>query len=277
MSRELEHLLQVGSLEFGAWWLQLGNKLKPEGKKHHWNLFHLIATGQKTSLDQHIQILSGYDYTSQINGLENLGALRGQNILLLGNHSHLGPIEGYGETILTSYYVKKYTDEEVRWIRGRGKSLKENARQLVDKSIGTIPIYDDRIMSLKAILEAFRDNETVGLYPEGENSITLKPGNPTAGKLVMIAIEKDIPVILASTHFQDNTFFANFAPLFDEEKNKQIQNIFKKLTRQEENEMKGNLVNYTMARIARHLPEHKRGYYRNFQDVISRFEELTTQ
>ena len=273
MSKELKHLVQVGSLEFGAWWLQLGNKLKPEGKKHYWNLFHLIATGQQTSLDRHIQILSGYDYTFHINGLGNLEALRGQNILLLGNHSHLGPIEGYGETILTSYYVKKFTDEEVRWIRGRGKSLKENARQLVDKSLDTIPIYDDSIGSLRSIFEAFRKHETIGLYPEGDNSIALRQAIPTAGSLVLVAIKRDIPVICASTYFQDKTFFANFVPLLDQQKYQEIQNILNgKLTRQEKNKMKENIINYAMSIIARSLPVNRRGYYQDYQGIISQFE-----
>ena len=125
MSKELEHLVQLGSLEFGTWWLQFGNKLKPEGRRHWRNLVHLMATGQNTSMSEHIRILDGYDYSSNINGLENLEQLRYKNILILGNHSHLGPLEGFGETILTSYYVRKTTDKEIRWIRGRGKSLKK--------------------------------------------------------------------------------------------------------------------------------------------------------
>lgn len=35
MSKELEHLVQVGSLEFGGWWLQLRDKLKPKGRKNY--------------------------------------------------------------------------------------------------------------------------------------------------------------------------------------------------------------------------------------------------
>jgi len=276
VSKELEHLVQVGSLEFGAWWLQLGNKLKPEGRKHFKHLFHLIATGQETSLSQHSHILDGY--RQHVNGLENLVQFREKNTLVLSNHSHLGPLEGYGETILTSYYVKKFTDEEIRWIRGHGKSLKENARQLVDKSLGTIPIYDDSFMSLKPIIEAFKNNETIGLYPEGDNSIALRQANPTAGNLVLIALARDIPIICASTWFEHDTFFVRFSPLLDQEKYKEIQNILNgKLTRQEKNRMKEKIINYAMAIIASHLPEEKRGYYHNFQDFISAFEKLTAK
>lgn len=277
MSKELEHLVQVGSLGFGTWWLQFGTKLKPEGRKHYRKLARLIAAGQKTGLSEHIEILSGYDYKSSIKGIESLQPLENRNILVLGNHSHLGPLEGYGETLLTSYYIRQDTGKEIRWVRGRGKSLKENARQLVDRSLDTIPVYDDSIRSLISIFKAFDANESVGIYPEGDNSITLKQGNPTAGNLAMIAIEKDIPVICASTHFQDDRFFVHFAPLLDEKKYKEVSDILlnKKLTKEEKDIMKEKIINYAMARIAQHLPEEKRGHYSNYQEFLDAFEALT--
>ncbi|MEK7534462.1 MAG: hypothetical protein AAB600_03935 [Patescibacteria group bacterium] len=272
MSKELEYLVQLESLGVGAWWLQIGNKLKPDGEKHYWNLMRIIATGQETSLSEHIRILDGYDYRSNIKGLEHLQRLNGRNTLVLGNHSHLGPLEGYGEMLLTSYCVKKATGKEIKWVRGRGKSLKENARQLVDRSLGTIPVYDDSIRGPILIFKAFDANESVGLYPEGDNSIVLRQAKLTAGNLVLKTLGKNIPVFCASTWFENNTFFATFAPLLDEKKYKEIQNT--KLRKEEKDIIKEKIINYAMARIAQNLPEEKRGYYRDFQKFIDAFEAI---
>jgi len=275
MSNRLEHLAQVGSLEFGMWWLQSGTKLKPEGRRHYGELTHIISSGLGTNLSEHIRVLDGYDYTSNIHGLENLRGLANKNILLLSNHSHLGPLEGFGETLLASYYVQETTRKEIRWIRGRGKSLKENARQLADKSLGTIPVYDKSPESLKAILEAFEKKETVGVYPEGNNSIVLREGELTAGNLVLAAIRRNIPIISSSMLFRDDKFFAAFDMPFTEQQLHKIKNI-KNQTSEEREDLKRKTIDYVMATIARNLPCEKRGHYAGYQEFINAFESLVT-
>jgi len=271
VSKEVHALIGRGSVEFGLWWLQLGNKLKPEGREHFKKLSHLIATGQQVFLSDHIRVLNGYDYTNNITGLENLVPLKGENIVLLGNHSHLGPLEGYGEMVLTNYYIKKATDKEIRWIRGQGKSLKEYARRLADKSLGTIPARDD-IHGARLIFEAFDNKDTVGLYPEGANSISLRRADPRAGNLILKAAQKHIPIVPVATHFKNYTFFlVADTPL----NNEQIQKIAK-LERGNKVRFRQILSDYAMARIATHLPPEKRGYYQNPEKFIDAFEALTS-
>lgn len=270
MSKELGRFLERESIDAGAWWLTIGDGwLKPEGVKHYYNFIRLIKNNEKTEISEHIRILDGYDYTSKITGLANLEPFKGKNALVIGNHSNTGPIGGYGELILTSHYIKQETGKDPKWARGRGNNpLQERMRKRLDQTLGTIPI-DEENKGAFLFRSALKSGKTVGLYAEGGSFRTLHKANPNAGGFMLIAAEMNIPIFCAATWFQNDTFFLTFTgPLSIEMIKRRGSSLGDKIVRRQ------TIADYAMSTIAQHSPENRRGYYQNYQGIVSQFESL---
>jgi len=291
MSKELiKRFVEKESIRFGAWWLQARQGLKPEGKKPYWNLIRKIIAQEEIRLSEHIDILSGYDCQFSIEELEKLKELNGRNSLVIANHSHLNPLEGYGETLLTSYYIKETTGKEINWVRERRKSpVHELLRQSMDYSLNTIPVnsvrkdpkekifpvkkfisrlidfplkpiyLDHTDNGVREILRRLEKEETVGIYPEGgisHTSQSLSKAHLVVGKIIFFACKNGIPVVCVATQVVDDILYANFSVL---DNNRVLE--LRESTKNNRNEGGQNIVDHAMETIAQHLPPNRRGYY----------------
>lgn len=258
MSKELARFIQPITIDLAAFWLQLGEGgIKPEGKPHLRKFLELIKNGSKAALSDNIHILDGYDYTSSVLGLENLEALKGKNIFLVGNHSSEGPLRGHGQILLTSFYVKNCTDQEIRWVHGSDKTtVQELSRKQVEKTFNTIPVGDgDGSKGVRMILGAFKNQESVGIYPEGNGYKELHKGDPRAGRIILYAVKNNIPIICASTGFRNGVFSIAFS-LLDSSSVIKLEN-----ESDQKNAAGEKIIDYAMETIAQHLTPDRRGHY----------------
>lgn len=266
-----------------------GAPVKPEGRQELQRLKDYIVNGQRTNFSEYFRINDGYDYTSQIHGLEYLEALRGEPILAIFNHSNEGPLRGKGQALVMSHYVRTTTGQEIRYLHGKDNStLQELARKKMDYALNIIPVKDPKETGDKAgiIREAFANQDSMGISPEGDgtnNLIRVIPSKgllrakPEAATIISVAAVKGYKLVCLTTRFDRETFYLDIdMPL----ENIRIRNA-RKLTDPAGSKNKEFssqiIVDYVMAKIARNLPQVKRGYYQNFQDIIDHFEQLTAQ
>lgn len=237
------------STQFG-----ISRGLKRVGKPYFDQFIDDYKNGREIRFSRYIHMLDGFDYKSNISRLENVEGIKDQPILIVANHPYKDPLRGgHGQRIVINYYVDQITQKEVRWLHGLDKTTPEQfTRKRFAKQSGTIPVRDDNPeAALILIRQAFRNKDIMGIYPEGDGNKTLLRGKAKAGQMILLAALNNYNIICAATEFKNDAFFLTFDSPLDNEELKRTRN-------------RQIISDYAMARIAKNLPEEKRGYYRNF-------------
>lgn len=245
--------------------------LKPEGKPRYDDFVNSLQKGEQIALSDYRDMFLGFDFKSGIKGLENLTDLKDKPILLVANHVNNGPMKAGWQHVAISYYVKETTGEEIRWLHGFDPTTAQDLfRERLHKSINSIPIRDnDPTRGLPLLRQAIRNEDSMGLYPEGDGSKNLRKGMPEAGGLIGICARRGMGIVSCSVKYQSDTFFLTFDTLDMTE----IERLTPKGTdRTNRYAAWQNVADYAMTRIAMNLPENRRGYYQNYQGIISQFE-----
>lgn len=278
--RRKVHEVIIRSTQFG-----INRGLKPEGKPHFDILVDDFMNGQEIVFSKYIHMLDGYDYRSNIYGLENLEQFKDQPILMVANHLTADPLRGgHGKRVVINYYVNEVTQKEIRWLHGRDKTTPQDlVRKDLAKQSNTISVRDDDPKASRQLIrQAFRNKDTIGLHPEGDGNKTLLRGVAKAGQTILYAIANNYPIVCVAIYFRKNAFYLFVDPPLDNERIKKAAKILKpdeSMPRADKEKQRQKLrqmiSDYAMARIAQHLPEEKRGYYKNFQEFIEAFDALT--
>lgn len=266
--RKLDEMV-LRSVQFGK-----NRGLKKEGKPYFDKLIGDYKRGEQILFSRYIHILDGFDFESNISGLNNLGEAKNRPLLIVANHSNAGPLRGHGQRIVINHYVNEITQKEVRWLHGLDKTtLEQFTRQRFAKQSNTIPVRDDDPKtSFQLIRQALRDKDAIGINPEGDGNKTLLRAVPTSARMIILAAINNYNITCVATDFRNDTFFMAVDSPLD---NKRLREA-RKISKPNEDKFHQLLADYAMARIAQYLPEEKRGYYSNPQGHIDAFECLIT-
>ena len=266
-----ERVFNLG-IDFAAWRAQRGDSaLTPNGLKRYHELISHIKGKHPINLSEYADILDGYDFTSQIQGLEKLEHIK-NGALILSNHTKEGPLKGDSNILATGFHVARKTGREIRWMFGVRSSPNNIARPNVQASLNFI-LVDGKKGRKKngANFPTIMSRDLVGLYPEGDNDVALRQGKPEAGRVIHLAAKLGVPTICVSVDFNNGIYRLTFNELDNQhiitlrKKGKQKLQSQKNPTRKDRLALAGGqeVVNYAMATIALPLPPEKRGYYHN--------------
>lgn len=257
MKEMMRDWIQRKVLDLGShYMLAGGDQLTDLGKMHFQKLTYKIKNGESTPLSEYIGVLYGFNLS--VDGLDLLESLKGESVLFLENHTADGPIRnGNWKLFATSYAVKVKTGKEIRWTYGKDRStIQEFLRKPLTESINAIPIRErDGTQGVRDIIEAFHNQDSIGLYPEGNSHKKLIRGDLRAGGIILHVAKKNIPIIATAAWFGENACHLSFVPI----DNDVIKNIGKQSS--DKNQSKQGIVDYAMRQIARNLPKDKRGFY----------------
>lgn len=250
--------------------------LKPEGKPHFDRLIRDYKEGKQILFHNYIHMLDGYDYRSNIHGLENLEKIKNEPILVVANHPYQDPLlGGHCQRILINYNVYNITQKETRWLFGEDKTSPEHfMRRRFSRQSSTILVRDGdkkgKVMSGIAVGGALKNRDIIGINPEGDGAKTLLKANPNSATMIFLAAIHNYKIVCVATDFKNGTFFMAVDSSLN---NNRIRKARIKLKDNQDN-LRELVANYAMAKIAMHLPEEKRGYYSNPQEHIDAFESL---
>lgn len=262
LTREMYEELVIG------WFRQ---ELYPEGKPCYDEFIRRMQRSEKISLPDYKNMFLGFDQNSGIKGLENLKGLEGKPMLVLSNHTNNGPLGGGWRDITLSCHINDITGNKIRLMHGYDPTARHDLfRERLHKSIDSILIRNpDPSQGSSSLRQAIKNKDSMCLYPEGgfgHRDNSLRKGMSEAGRLIRMCLGKDYGLVTVSFRFKKDTFFA----MFDRIENEKISS----LEGTDKNTRDQKIVDYIMARIAKHLPEKNRGCYQNYQDFISAFEAL---
>ena len=222
-----------------------------------------VKNGELTPFSEYFGVLGGFKFS--IEGLNFLVSLKGKNALFLENHTTNGPVRGgHWKLFATNYVVKQITGKEIRWTFGQDKTTPiESFRGPATKSINAIPVREGNgTEGIRLMLKAFEDQESVGLYPEGNGRKELTKGDPRAGGIILLAARRNIPIIATAAWFEKGTCHLKFIPL----NNEHIKNLASIPANKDTN--RRDIVDYAMIKIATNLPFQLRGYYKDPQSPV---------
>lgn len=221
------------------------------GKIQFQRLVEQLKIGEKTSFSEHIGVLSGLKIHS--NGIDLLENLKGKGALFLENHTENGPLRnGDWKLFATNHIVKQTTGKEIRWAFGKDRTtFSELLRNFVVENMDAIPVKDGNgTEGIRLIMKAFQNQDSVGLFPEGDGGKELRQGNSKAGGIILLAAKKNIPVVSAAAWFdkEEKSCCLSFV-LLDNNFIKRLaaSSMDKYITKQK-------IVDYAMAMIAQNLP-----------------------
>lgn len=250
--RKLDEMV-LRSVQFGK-----NRGLKKEGKPHFDKLISDYKRGEQILFSRYIHILDGFDFESNISGLNNLEEAKNRSILIVANHSNEGPLRGHGQRLVINHNVNQITQKELRWLHGLDKTTPERFTRIrFANQSNTIPVRDgDPKASFNLIRQALRDKDAIGINPEGDGSIILLQAKPKAGQMLWLSAINNYAIVCVATYFEKDAFFLSVAPPLDSQRilNAAKQSNDKVSTFQE-------IADYAMRTIAQHLPENRRGYY----------------
>lgn len=251
----------------------LNRGLRPKGKPHFDQLIKDYTEGKQILFSNYIGILYGFDYESNINGLENLEEIKDQPILIVANHPYEDPLKGgHCQRILINYHVSNITKKEVMWLFGEDKTSPEHLmRKRFSRQSNTILVRDDDPETSRTFIrQAFRNKDIIGLNPEGDGKKTLLRGLAKGGEMIIFYALNNYCIVCVSTDFKNNAFFLAVDPPLDNVRIREARKILKN----DKKKLEQMISDYAMSIIAQHLPEEKRGYYSDFQQFISAFEAI---
>ncbi|OGH29737.1 MAG: hypothetical protein A3B41_01400 [Candidatus Levybacteria bacterium RIFCSPLOWO2_01_FULL_37_26] len=246
--------------------------LKPEGKPLFDDFVNSIQKGKEIALSEYIDMFLGFDFKSGVNGLENLTALKNKPILLAANHVNYGPLGGDWQHAVISYYVKQTTGKEMKWLQGFDPTTTQDFfRERFYKSKNIIPVGDSSPRRAGILLlQAIKNKDSMGFYPEGERTKSLIQAIPDAGGLMLTCATRDIDIVCCSSGYKNDTFFLNFNTLDINQILEMGEGKKPKPSRLQE------IVDYAMSTIAQDLPKNRRGYYGESQKANEPELTLTT-
>jgi hypothetical protein len=266
-------------IDFAAWRAEHGEyRLTPVGRKRYKELIDEIKKKNPISLTDYMGILDGYDYNSDIQGLENLEQLNlNKGCMILANHERKLPISGGSIIFPIGFHLKNATDKEIRWVYGTDISPNQLAKGNLEKSCNFILVrgknsfgfQETQIKGMRELLQATR-HDLVGLFPEGDDGEMLLRAQWRAGRLITNVARNGTPIICASTSIHDrNVFRVEFQKL----DNMRISNMYDEMVHHSGSRVAaGQIVaDYAMATIATGQPEEKQGCYKNperFLDML---------
>lgn len=245
--------------------------LRTEGKPHLNRFIADYKKGEKIELWRYINMLDGFDYTSNIHGLENLEP--NKPALIVANHPNGGPLRGNGQRFVINHHLHKATGKETRWLFGLDKTTPERLirKRFVDQS-SLIPVRDDDPETSRTlIMQAFTNKDTIGINPEGDGNKTLLRAVPEAAKMIIASAVYNYNIVCVATYFKNGVFFMAVEPPLDNERIREIRKRIKGSDKPQQEKLQQMISDYVMALIAKHLPEEKRGYYKNYQEFIDVF------
>lgn len=112
----------------------------------------------------------------------------------------------------------------------------------------------------------------MGINPEGDGSKTLLRAVPRAAKMILLSAVHNYNIVCVATDFRNNTFSMTVDPPLDNGRIQEARSVLKG----DEDKLQQLISDYAMARIAKHLPAKKQGYYSNPEEFINAFESLTS-
>jgi len=250
--------------------------LGPEGKPHFGRFVQDYKNGKQILFYRYIHMLDGYDYTSNIHGLDNLERIKNEQILVVANHPYQDPLKGgHCQRILINHNVYNMTQKETRWLFGGDKKSPEYLmRKRFFRQSSLILVRDDDPQASGVLIrQAFKNKDAMGINPEGNGNKSLLKASPKAGKMIIAAATHKYNIVCIATDFKNGKFFmAVDAPL----DNMKILGAAMQF-RHDQDRLQELLADYCMARVARLLPQEKRGYYSDFQKFIDAFESLIVE
>jgi hypothetical protein len=243
--------------------------LKPEGRPYFDDFVGRLQRGEKIIISSQINMLGGFDYSSSIKGLELIQDLKDKPILLVANHPNNGPLGGDWKNIVISYYIQQKLNQELRDLHGYDPTtIRDLFRIKEHVSTNSIPVRDAAPQrSASLLIQAIKNRDSMRLYPEGDGSKNLRRAIPDAGRFIVFCARNGMNIVSCSTRYQSETFFLTF----DTIDSQQIKILGQKGTARDAAWQ--SIADYAMARIAKNLPQKRRGYYQNYQGIISGFEE----
>jgi hypothetical protein len=235
-----------------------GEPLTDLGKIQFQRLVEQLKKGEKTSFSEHIGVLSGLKIHSS--GVDLLESLKEKGALFLENHTENGPLKnGDWKLFATNHIVKQITGKEIRWAFGKDRTtFSEFLRKYIVENMDAIPVKDgDGTEGIRLIMKAFQNQDSVGLFPEGNGGKELRQGNPKAGGIILLAAKKNIPVVSTAAWFdrEKRSCHLSFTLLNN--------NFITGLTTpsMDKSTAKQQIADYAMAMIAQNLPVKLRGHY----------------
>lgn len=259
--------------------------LRPEGKPHFDQFVNDYKDGKQILFYKYIHMLDGFDYESDIHGLENLENIKNEPMLVVANHPYEDPLRGgHCQRILINHNVYAITQKETRWLFGEDKKSPEHLmRRRFSRQSSTIPVRDDDPETSRTlIMQALKNKDTLGINPEGDGNRTLIKAVPKAARMIILAAIHNYNIVCVATDFKDGTFFLAVDPPLDNQRIRKAtkilkpdNNMSKADKEQKRQKLQQMISDYAMAIIAQHLPPEQQGYYANFPDFISAFEALS--
>ena len=235
--------------------------LRPEGKPHFNQLIKDYKEGKQILFYKYIHVLDGFDYRSNIHGLENLEKIKDQPILIVANHPYEDPLKGgHCQRILINHNVYNITQKEVGWLFREDKISPEYLmRKRFLRQSSLIPVRDDDPETSRTLIrQAFRNKDTIGINPEGDGNKTLLRGLPKAGQLILLSARSNYNIVCVATEFKNGVFFIAFDEPLDSQL---IKDAAANGSTDNKDFLWQTISDYAMAIIAKHLSEKRRGYY----------------
>lgn len=268
------------------------HSLKPEGRPYFRKIEKKIAAGEYVGPSEFMQALKGFNYAEAADNLYDFGQINTKKgALILANHSDEGPLNGYGQVAVLSYYFNAFTDREIRWVQGKGSSFVDRIHKHLGKSVNTIYIDNretdesgyikDRsfwfvpgrmperasLEGTRELLQSLRNNEFPGIFPEATQSKSMQKLNPLAAGPIDFAARRDMQIVCVSSSFANDTF--NFSmKILDNAKIRQIAAT--------SSTPKQDIVDYAGLTIASGLPPDRQGHYREMLELRKMLEQRET-
>lgn len=232
--------------------------LTPEGKRALRELFRKVVKGEEAWPSNQTRVLDGYTLAPP-EGVGQLKAnLRDQNFAFVVNHLGRCPAGAVGLAIYTNLCIKQVCGREPRLVLGAGRTIVSAIRKEISQSTKFILTEG----GVREILEEIDKGECVGIYPEGGNSCSLNKGSFKTGRFLLHVAERGVPIVCLGIVFKDKTFSGRLSLPVDLDKIRQLGH-----SSEDKREAGQRVVDYVMVELARLLPEHLRGHYRELTAV----------
>lgn len=231
-------------------------RVKPEGILAAARFNRALRRREKAPLSQSQGIFNGYERSSDLSS--DLASICQEGALWVCNYpAEKGPYNTLWSSFFSSAEVKKATGKEISWIQSYVDNYNSNPftakwHEVVANSISSIH-------SLGEIRQKLNEQQIVGVYPEGEESLELKRAIPQAAVPIVVAARADKPLIVAAIWKEGESFNMRH----------QIVESFEILEVLKAMKGSGNhyqeIADYVMRIIAGQIPQHLdylRGVYR---------------
>lgn len=225
--------------------------LSPEATPLYQDMVRRLLTGDRVVISELTGLLHGYDVHPS--GLEYLEGLSGKPFILVTNHFNGGPLRGFWQVVNMSHFVREKTGQEPRWVQGSGHHIVSHIHDMVASATNNIAVGG--VGGVREIERTLRNGVPIAIHPEGQPSRTLTRGDPRAGRILLNAAEKDIPILCCAAWSEQNNLFVTMSALSPDSL-RGLGNRIEDVRQQGQ-----HVVDYVMGALAQNLPKKLRGYY----------------